>query len=304
MDFRRSLFNRPWAIRPEAFSGIAAGLPPMAALRRRAAFGDATTSSRIAVLPLLGTISRRGSFWDFPGDTSLEQFAAVFKQVLGDPSIDAIVIEVDSPGGTVYGVDELAAQIFAARARKRIAAIANAEASSAAYWIGSAAGELSVAPSGQVGSIGIVAMHLDESRAEDLAGVNVTMISAGKYKTEANEHEPLGDTARAALQGRVFQYHRMFVRAVARNRGVSFADVHDGFGEGRVVGAEDALKLGMVDRIETMDDLLTRLASTPASPRAPRAAAASDYGINEARAARARLRDALKRAPGGNSTNG
>src|SRR5208283_803764 len=117
---------------------------------------------------------------------------------------------------------------------------ADSLAASAAYWIGSAAGELSVSPSGEVGSIGILSVHADYSRAEDAAGVGVTIVSSGKYKTEGNEHEPLGDTARAALQDRVSAYGRMFIRAVARNRGASFADVHDGYGEGRVVGASDA----------------------------------------------------------------
>jgi ClpP class serine protease len=113
-----------------------------------------------------------------------------------------------------------------------------------------------------VGSIGVVAIHEDFSQAEDDAGVDVTLISAGKYKTDGNEHEPLSNTARAALQDRVSSYHRMFVRAVARHRRASFADVYDGFGEGRTVGASDALKMGMVDRIETMDELLARISST------------------------------------------
>jgi signal peptide peptidase SppA len=298
MEFRNALCGRPWAITPEAFGAMmadTAGAMPRAAIPRRAASAKAGWSSRIAVLPLFGTLSRRGSIWDFPGDTSLEQFSAVFDQVLKDPSIDSIVIEVDSPGGTVYGVDELAAKIFAARGKKPIAAIANSLAASAGYWIATAASELSCAPSGQVGSIGIVAVHQDWSRAEDAAGVRITMISAGTYKTEGNEHEPLGDTARAALQDQVSGYGRMFVRAVARNRGVSFADVHDGFGEGRVVGADDALKMGMVDRVETIDELLDRLASTPASARIPRAQVTSDHGVNEVRAARLRIRDALAR---------
>jgi signal peptide peptidase SppA len=196
----------------------------------------------------------------------------------------------------VVGAEELGAQIFAARGKKPIAAIANSLAASGAYWICSAARELSVTPSGQVGSIGIMAVHEDWSRAYEAAGITPTIISAGKYKTEGNEFEPLDDTARAALQDSVSSYHRMFLRSVARNRGVSFADVHDGFGEGRVVSAGDALKLGMVDRVETIDELLARLASTPTSTAISRASAASDYGMHEVRAARARLRDAMARA--------
>ena len=294
--------NQPWAIEPQHFNlllertSTLAGKAPAAVLPRRDANRTTweSSGSRIAVLPLFGTLSQRNNpMTDFVGDTSLEAFAAVFNQLLKDSSVSSIVLEVDSPGGSVYGVDELAAQIFAARGQKPIVAIANSLAASAAYWIATAAGELSCTPGGRVGSIGIVAVHEDWSRAEDRAGLHVTHVSAGKYKTEGNEHEPLDGTARAALQDRVSGYHRMFVRRVAKNRGVPFADVHDGFGEGRTVGASDALRMGMVDRIETMDQLLDRLASTPAS--ATRVAARGDF-LNEIDAAQTRLRDALARA--------
>jgi len=219
----------------------------------------------------------------------------VLDQVREHHKPDSTASEVDSPGGSIYGTDELAARIFAARGGKRVVAIANTLAASAAYWIGSAAAELSCAPSGEVGSIGIVAIHHDFSRAEDAAGVDVTLISSGMYKTEGNEHEPLGNTARAALQDRVNAYYGMFLRAVARHRGVSVADVHDGFGEGRVIGAEDALRMGMVDRVETIDELLARVAASPAPATIPRARAGSDLGMEERRVGRLRLRDAMRR---------
>lgn len=303
MNFSSAIRNRPWAIAPSQLNWLVerarmtpAGEPPAAVLQREAIVrGSNWSNSRIAVLPLLGTLSQRMNPMDFPGDTSLEAFATAFNQVLGDPSIDSIVIEVDSPGGSVYGVDELAAQIFAARGTKRIAAIANSLAASAAYWICTAAGELSVSPSGEVGSIGIFAVHEDWSQAEGRAGLDVTLVDAGKYKTEGNQHEPLGDTARAELQRRCNRYYGMFVRAVARQRGVSQADVHEGFGQGRIVGAADALKMGMADRIETIDELLARLAASPARAAIPRAKAESDFGIEERRGAQLRVRDALER---------
>jgi signal peptide peptidase SppA len=307
MNFKGgTIVGRPMAITPDALASIIAGKTLMAPAadvsgllpRRTGAAQGSWSGSRIAVLPLYGTLSHRGwvdaAHFNFPGDTSLESFGTVFDQVLSDPSIESIVIDIDSPGGGVFGVDELGAKIFAARGKKRIFAIANSIAASAAYWIGTAADQFSVSPSGQVGSIGILAVHEDWSRAEDAAGIRVTTISSGKYKTEGNEHEPLDDTARAALQDRVASYHRMFIRAVARNRGVSFADVHDGFGEGRTVGAANALKMGMVDHVETIDELLARIASTPASAKIPRAAARGEF-LNEVHAAQARLRDALAR---------
>jgi len=303
MDFSGAVLNRPWTLTAERFhsmvklaraTSLAAGAPSAALRRAAIAQGNRPGSARIAVLPLLGTLSQRLHPMDFFGETSLEAFGATFNQVLADPSIETIVIEVDSPGGSVYGVAELAALIFAARGKKRIVAIANTLAASAAYWVGSAAGELSCTPTGEVGSIGVLAVHEEFARAEDAAGLKVTLISAGKYKTEGNEHEPLGDTARAALQARVNAYYGMFVRAVARHRGVSQAGVVEGFGEGRVVGASDALKMGMVDRVETKDEMLKRLAMSPARATIPRARA-ENFGIEKERAAHLRLRDALAR---------
>jgi ClpP class serine protease len=93
------------------------------------------------------------------------------------------------------------------------------------------------------------------------------LISAGKYKVEGNPFEPLSDEARAAFQARVDDYYRMFVDAVARYRGVSAAEVRSGFGEGRVVGAREAVRLGMADRIATLDEALSRLQGSSASKR-------------------------------------
>ncbi|KKL60636.1 hypothetical protein LCGC14_2203370, partial [marine sediment metagenome] len=134
-------------------------------------------------------------------------------------------------------------------------------AGSAAFWIASAASELVVIPSGLVGSIGVVAIHRDVSKQDEKEGVRTTLISAGKFKTEASPFEPLADEARQHIQKLADGFMSMFVRAVARNRDVPISEVQGGFGEGRLVAAKDALRLGMVDRIGTMDETLKRLAS-------------------------------------------
>jgi signal peptide peptidase SppA len=159
----------------------------------------------------------------------------------------------------VYGVEELAAEIYQARGQKPVVAVANSLAASASYWIAASADELVVTPSGEVGSIGVFAMHEDMSGLMEQMGVRVSLISAGKHKTETNPFEPLTDEARAALQEQVDGYYEMFVRAVARGRGVGVADVRGGFGEGRLVGAKEAVRLGMADRVETMEQTIGRL---------------------------------------------
>lgn len=222
---------------------------------------QARTAGAIAVLPLFGTIDHRAAMMtEMSGGTSVERFTQDFRQALADPAVGAIVLDVDSPGGSVYGVDELSAEIYKGRSQKPIAAIANSMAASAAYYLASAADSLSVIPSGEVGSIGVLAAHTDMSGAMQAEGLKRTLISAGQYKTEANPFEPLTDEAQAYIQSRVDEYYNAFVSAVARNRGVSIDEVQTGYGQGRMVGAKTAKRLGMVDHVETMDELMTRLA--------------------------------------------
>lgn len=216
--------------------------------------------SGVAVLPLVGTVVPRADiFSEMSGAVSVQRFQAAFRQALADPEVGSIVIDVDSPGGQVSGVEELSTEIYEAREQKPVTAVANSLAASAAYWIATAAEELVITPSGEVGSIGVFAMHEDLSRMLENEGVGVTLVSAGKYKTEGNPFEPLTEEARAAVQGRVDEYYEMFVAAVARNRGVKRSDVRHGFGQGRVVGASEAMSLGMADRIGTLDQTVDRL---------------------------------------------
>jgi len=268
----RFVHRTPWAILPEKGEELLAVLElrssggRFSAEELAARVGEPkvpTTqiAGAIAVLPLYGIlVQRAGMITDYSGGTSTQQFAAQLGAVLRDPAIDAVVLDVASPGGSVYGIVELADQVFAARGTKPIIAVANSMAASAAYWIATQADELVVTPGGEVGSIGVYSMHQDVSQAEQTAGRRTTFISAGKYKTEGNPFEPLSEEARAALQQRVDELYGMFVDAVARGRGATPDAVRNGFGQGRMVGAERAIAGGMADRIETLDQTLARLA--------------------------------------------
>ena len=283
----QAIYNSLWAIQPEKLAAIiavaerhAAGqklaTDEVAAIMAAGPRAAAAQTGAVAVLGVYGTIIPRGDMLvESSGAVSTTRLAANLRAALADPAVGAIVLDISSPGGAVQGVEELAAEIYAAREVKPIVAVANHLAASAAYWIGTAANELFVAPSGEVGSIGVFAAHQDFSRALEKDGVTVNLISAGKYKTEANPYQPLTEEARAAIQARVDDYYNAFTKSVARSRGVSVADVRDGFGEGRVVGAAEAVQLGMADKVGTLDDAIVRAArmarSTPAAARAPRA---------------------------------
>ena len=245
----------PWALMPEcipamlgkiAFSGMDAK-----PVLTRGQSGN--QSGAIAVLSLTGVISQHP---DWFADTSIDQFSADLLSAVNDPGVASILVSIDSPGGSVYGVQELAGMMMAAREQKPVVAIANSLAASAAYWIGCAASEFYCTPSGEVGSIGVWQAHMDISGALEQAGVKTTLISAGKYKTEGNPYQPLDEDAQSFMQSRVDDYYNNFVSAVAAARGVDPDTVKNGMGQGRVLGAAAAKKANMIDGIMTFPQVL------------------------------------------------
>jgi signal peptide peptidase SppA len=268
----------PWAILPEKLAQIKSFLlskqtaieafdPQESAVGIEAKARPSTSvKGSVAVMNLFGVLAPRMDMMEeMSGGTSTEKFGKAFSALVSDPSIKAIVINVDSPGGNVYGTQELAEIIFEARAQKHIVAIANHMAASAAYWVASAADEFVVTPSGEVGSIGVISVHEDWSEAYAKAGVKPTLIKAGEFKYEGNYFEPLSDDAKAAMQAKVDTYYDAFVGTVARNRGVTAKVVKSTFGQGRMMTASDAKAAGMVDRIDTLDGVLSRLGVSTAS---------------------------------------
>lgn len=220
------------------------------------------TTGGIAVLPLYGVVTQRGNMIDEisgSGTTSTQKFSTALRAAINDESIAQILIDIDSPGGSVYGVAELADEIISARSQKPVIAIANSLAASAAYWIGCCASEFYISPGGEVGSIGVWQAHFDYSQAYASEGVTPTLISAGKYKVEANPYAPLDAEAQAFMQSRVDDYYLAFTKAVAKGRRVPVAQVRNGMGQGRVLGAEAAMVLGMVDGVATFDELVQKL---------------------------------------------
>jgi len=192
-------------------------------------------------------------------ENPLHRFRRDFAEAMGNEDVGAVVIDVDSPGGTVDHVPEVAAEIRAARGRKPIVAVANTLAASAAYWLVSQADEVVVTPSGEAGSIGVYAAHRDMSGALEMAGIKNTLIHAGKYKTEGNPFEPLTDDAREHIQEDVNAFYDLFTADVAQGRGVKQQAVRDGYGEGRVLNAKNAVRDGLADRVETLGEAVARL---------------------------------------------
>ena len=259
LDFAARMRSTPWALsapgiaRLQAFvdagqRGARASRPTP---RRRAA------QSGTCVIPIVGILDQHpGLIEAFGIGVSCDTVAAALRQALDDPSIGRIVFDIDSPGGSVYGVGELAASIRAARSQKPIVAIANSLAASAAYWLGCSASKFYMSPGAEVGSIGVWMAHEDWSKAVADSGVDVTLISAGKFKTEGNPYGPLDADAKAFLQSRTDAYFNDFTRAVAAGRGVPIDAVRGGMGQGRVLGAAQAMSERMVDGVMSFNEAM------------------------------------------------
>lgn len=222
-------------------------------------------ANNIAVIPIYGVIvPRANTLTDVSGGTSFETLGTQVRSAIADATISTILFDVDSPGGNAAGAPEFAKIVRAASAKKRVVAHANHLMASAAYWTMAGATEIVASPSAEVGSIGVLTIHKDLSKAFAEQGIAPTLISAGKFKGEGNPFGPLTDDARAFIKGRVDQIYSTFVRDVAKGRKVPVDDVRSGYGQGRTVSAADALSLGMVDRIEDFPDTLSGLL-TPSS---------------------------------------
>lgn len=246
---------------------------------------------KIGIIPVMGPIDQRTSpELEKSGGTPCDFIGAAFDALLQNPAIGAIVLRMDTPGGSVSGIEELASKIVKARGQKPIYAHVDSMAASAGYWLASAADMIVCTPGGEVGSVGVFIAHVDQSAALEQDGLSVTLIHAGKNKVEFSPYAPLSDDAKAELQGRVNDIYSRFTGALSSNLNVPIAKVRSDFGEGRTVSAQKALSLGMVHRVLSWDDFISKLmggASQPANSSKASAADVARIGIGRARRERA-----------------
>ena len=242
---------------------------------------------KVGVIPVWGPVQQRmSSELMKAGGTPLDFIARAFDRMVADPSIGAIVLSIDSPGGSSFGVEELATKIKDARSKKPIYAMADSYAASAAYWLASAASMVICTPSGVVGSVGVYVSHVDKSKAMADAGTVLTLVSSGKFKTELATNSPLSDDARANLQRNVDELHDTFISALKSNRGTTVENVRQNYGQGRVMSSGDALAAGMIDRVMSFEDLMARLTGGGAGVSGPGGMAAAQMDMLKIKASR------------------
>ena len=234
-------------------------------------------SGKVAVIPIHGTLVRRTSGIEAEsGLASYTGLAAQLDAALASPEIAAILLDIDSPGGESGGVFDLADRIRAASEVKPVWAVANDMAFSAAYALASAATRVFVARTGGVGSIGVIAMHVDQSVKDAQDGVRYTAVFAGERKNDLNPHEPISNEAHVVLKAEVDRIYDLFVETVARHRGLD-ADTVRATEAGLFFGP-DAVATGLADAVGSLDDALTQLTQS-LSPLPTQVAPASQAGF-------------------------
>jgi len=234
-------------------------------------------TGKVAVIPIHGTLVRRTSGLEaVSGLASYTSIAAQLDAALASPEVAAILLDVDSPGGESGGVFDLADRIRAGMQVKPVWAVANDMAFSAAYALASAASRVFVARTGGVGSIGVIAMHIDQSVKDAKDGVRYTAVFAGERKNDLNPHEPISDEAHAVLKAEVDRVYDLFVETVARHRGLD-ADAVRAAEAGLFFGP-DAVAAGLADVVGGFDDALSQLTQS-LSPLPTQVASASQAGF-------------------------
>ncbi len=253
-------------------------MDPMMAERDRKPY--MVTPDGIAVIGIDGTLVKKASWID--AESGLQSYQSIrsdFRDAVADPRIKGVLLDVDSPGGEVGGLFELADEVYAARSVKPCYAIANDEAFSAAYALASSAERLFVTRTGGVGSIGVIAVHLDQSSFDEKLGRKYTAVFAGARKNDFSTHEPLSEDARAILQIEIDRIYDIFVGAVARNRQMKAALVRNT--DAGLFYAEQAVSAGLADQVGTFDEALAAVFDAAQARRQARVAASAEAHIPE-----------------------
>jgi ClpP class serine protease len=221
---------------------------------------------RTAILPITGPIIRRGNLLSSLSGgpmTSVEMLAKDFTRAVEDDAFDAILLDVDSPGGEASGISELAGIISQARDTKPITAYVGDLAASAAYWLASAASEVVVHRMAALGSIGVVMAVPDPSASPKDHVEFVSSVSPNKRP------DPTSKEGKSELQTLVDALADIFVEDVAAQRGVSVEAVTGDFGRGGLRVGADAVEHGMADRLGTFEEVVADLNGPKKGTRRP-----------------------------------
>ena len=267
-----AIARQPWAITPDGLDlvlgiaqrNISDHQAVLASPTERRESGNVRMRDGVAIISVMGPILPRADFFSkISGATSIETLALRFGEAVAADDVNGIVLHVDSQGGAVTGVHEFAGQIFAARSVKPVVAYVSGVCASAAYWLASAAGRVIADETAILGSIGVVAAWTDDKEARKSAGL--TDYEVVSSQSPNKRLDPTSKEGRAALQHLLDTDADIFIADVARHRGKRVATVADQFGQGGVMHAAEAVKVGMADEIGSLEDVIATLSGKAGS---------------------------------------
>lgn len=255
-----------WAMKGDALSALLDSMRLLVSAEARSS-GNSTTEATplydmdgsVAIVPVRGPLSKNGlSCWGMTIMDSMRGLSVALRAAVVDPSVQAILLDVDSPGGTVDGIEELTETVVTVGRCKPLYAYADGLMASAGYWLACNAREIAAPATADVGSIGVVMMQRDVSRSLEDMGIKYNIITAGRYKAAGNAVEPLSEEMRAYLQSGIDDVYELFLQAVEKGRGVSREKVLT-MADGRVFIAGEALKVGLIDQLCSRESFITHI---------------------------------------------
>lgn len=249
------------AMLPESLRALAgiAGLASNAPKEARAQ-ADPVRDGATMVISLSGPLSPKGSY----GGTSTERFADQVRSAGADSKVGAVILNIMSPGGWVFGTHEAGEAVYEVRQSKPVIAVASPFSFSAAHWIACQASAYYVTHSGEVGSVGVRGGHVDMSGFEDKIGMKTTLIASSPEKIAGHPYAPLSDEDRAEMQASIDESNEAFRAAIARGRGIKTSEVEAMHGSGRTFSAARAAAAGTVDGVMSLRDVIAKYGSSRA----------------------------------------
>lgn len=235
----------------------------------------------VGLVSIKGPLTNSTSPWDrYDGAATYPAIREALIEAAKNPAVAHILLDVDSGGGQVSGVEDTASLIQRIdQGIKPVHAFSGGYVASGAYWLAASARSLHVGATAVAGSIGVIMTHVERSKMFAAAGITVTQIRAGKFKQLANPFEPLTEVAKAELEAMAQSIYSVFLAHVAEVRGkpVDYVDQH--MGQGRVFIGASAVTVGLADGISSIDELVSSI-STKQLTSYPRALSTNIPGVS------------------------
>jgi capsid assembly protease len=212
----------------------------------------------IGLVKIHGSLTSKDSPYNRYYDlTSYNDIRNAVLYAAASPDVETIILDVNSGGGTVAGLSDVGTAIRNVNDKvKPVISFTDSGMMSAAYWLGVSAGNVFSSKTANVGSIGVIQMHMEQSKLLEKIGITVTVLRAGEYKALANPVEPLSAKGKQELQNGLDEAYKVFVSHVAEERGLPYDTVDKTMAQGRVFFGAQALSAGLVDGIVSFDQLL------------------------------------------------